>query len=122
MAKKGRLTLLDGEGGIVLDSSSDLARRVKKVLREGLKWNPEENVLDLYLEDDVYNFYLRDEAGSWQKFNYDTGCAMTVFPRGWKQQKSETPATADSHPMEVSAQTFENPSGQLLGGRRHPQE
>ena len=80
MGKKGFLMLFDGHGGNVICGDGVLGKKIRQLVKDEFAWNPAENVIPLYLEDGVYNFYVQDENWKWQKYNVDTGAAETVHP------------------------------------------
>ena len=50
-----------------------------------------DELLKLYVESGVYNFYVRDDSGAWNNMNYDTGAAEIVFPASDFQRQSPEP-------------------------------
>ena len=78
--KKGMFMMMDGHGGTVIDDGSRLAQKIKKLIKEEFDRNPKEELVRLYLENGVYNFYVQNEDFSWTRYNLDSGAAETVFP------------------------------------------
>ena len=68
------------EGGSVIDENSVSGRLVKAVLGKIRRSSNGGEHVRLYNEHGVYNFYLQNRDGAWEKYNLDSGAAGTVFP------------------------------------------
>ena len=42
-----------------------------------------DELIRLYREDNIYNFFVKGLDGSWQAQNFDTGAAVSVLPRSY---------------------------------------
>ena len=40
-----------------------------------------DELVKLFKENNIYNFYVKDLNGNWQAQNFDTGAAESVLPR-----------------------------------------
>ena len=60
---------------------SPLGDKIRELVNEELRRDPEQEFTRLYVEDGVYNFYLQDEHFNWTKCNYDMGAAVSVLPK-----------------------------------------
>ena len=90
VVKSGKMIIMYGDGGFVMDAAGWLGERLQQVCDDGLWRDPKQVELQLYLENGIYNFYLQAEDSSWKRFNLDTGAAEIVLPRNW--QKGEPAA------------------------------
>ena len=78
--KKGLLMLMDGHGGTVIDGRGELAEKIKQLIVKEFSSRPQSQLVKLYLENGVYNFYVQNEDFTWAKYNLDSGAAETVMP------------------------------------------
>ena len=80
VCEKGNLVLLDCEGGYVVRGDSVAGRVARRRRQVCERPGDVGQGAPLYKEQGVYNFYLKDRVGTWQRFNGDTGAAETIFP------------------------------------------
>ena len=84
MHKKGTLAVVDDQGGAIYRTNSWIGQAIRQLVRQAGR---KEELIHLYLENGVYNFYVQSEEGEWICQNYDTGAGETAIPRKYKQQQ-----------------------------------
>ena len=63
MATKGRQDFfLSSDGGWIIPRDSKIGWEIRKFIDQCVKWYGSDDLLPLYLEDNVYNFYMKKEA------------------------------------------------------------
>ena len=72
--------LMDGHGGTVIDGKGELAEKIKQLIVKEFSSRPQSQLVKLYLENGVYNFYVQNEDFTWAKYNLDSGAAENVMP------------------------------------------
>ena len=83
VAGKGNLAIMTSDGGSVIEADSIGGRLITAVLakiRNRTRPGAGGELLRLYNENGVYNFYLQCADGTWKRYNLDSGAAATVFP------------------------------------------
>ena len=90
------MTVLLEHGGHVFAKGSRIGRKIDALISEELRRDPKQEVLRLWREKNVYNFYLKkfppgskEDDGLAMRFNFDTGAACTVFPAEWESKEHQ---------------------------------
>ena len=91
MHAKGMIGVLGSKEGVMIKQDSWTGKRIRElVFKAG-----NDEMLRLYKENGVYNFYLQEQGGTWRRFNYDTGAGETVFPTEGKQGECFPPGHSE---------------------------
>ena len=53
-----------------------------------------DELIRLYREDNIYNFYVKGFDGNWQAQNFDTGAAVSVLPRSYAKPVQQLPGSS----------------------------
>ena len=68
-------------GGSILSWRSPIGILISRAMMKGPRQTQTDELIKLYKENNIYNFYVKDLDGNWQAQNVDTGVAESVFPR-----------------------------------------
>ena len=82
---KDKVAILHSSGGSILSWNSTAMTRGPRQART-------DELIKLFKENNIYNFYVKGFDGNWQVQNFDTGAAVSVLPRSYAetvQQLSE---------------------------------
>ena len=76
---KGRVAILHSNGGSILSWDSPTGNLISRAMTKGTAGSDE--LIKLYRESNIYNFYVKGFDGNWRAQNFDTGAAVSVLPR-----------------------------------------
>ena len=70
-----------------LDPLLELPHRIliSRAMTKGTRQARTDELIKLYKEDNIYNFYVKGFDGNWQAQNFDTGAAVSVLPRSYAE-------------------------------------
>eukprot|EP00959_Pyramimonas_sp_CCMP1952_P431797 9042963-Pyramimonas_sp.AAC.1 len=65
MATKGRQNFyMTSDGGWIIPKDSDIGREIDRLIERCVSWYGPDELIPLYLEDQVYNFYMQKEISA----------------------------------------------------------
>ena len=54
-------------------------------MTKGTRQARSDELINLYKENNIYNFYVKGLNGNWHAQNFDTGAAVSVLPRSYAE-------------------------------------
>ena len=76
MLGKDKVAVLHSNGGSILSWNSPTGNLISRAMTKGTARFDE--LIKLYRESNIYNFYVRGLDGRWQAQNFDTGAAVSA--------------------------------------------
>ena len=80
---KGKVAILHSNGGSILSWNSPTGNLISRAMTKGTARYDE--LIKLYRESNIYNFYVKGFDGNWRAQNFDTGAAVSVLPRSYSK-------------------------------------
>ena len=80
---KDKVAILHSSGGSIFSWNSSTGNLISRTMTKVTRQVRSDELIRLYREDNIYNFYVKGLDGSWQAQNFDTGAAVSVLPRSY---------------------------------------
>ena len=80
---KDKVAILHSSGGSIFSWNSPTGNLISRAMTKATRQVRSDELIRLYREDNIYNFYVRGLDGRWQAQNFDTGAAVSVLPRSY---------------------------------------
>ena len=77
---KDKVAILHSSGGSILSWNSPTGNLISRAMTKDTRQARSDELISLYREDNIYNFYVKGFDGNWQAQNFDTGAAVSVLP------------------------------------------
>ena len=78
-----KVAILHSSGGSIHSWNSPTGILISRAMTKGPREARTDELVNLYKENNIYNFYVKDLDGNWQSQNFDTGAAESVLPRSY---------------------------------------
>ena len=82
---KDKVAILHSSGGSILSWNSPTGILISRAMTKGPRQARTDELIKLYKENNIYNFYVKGFDGNWQAQNFDTGAAESVLPRSYAE-------------------------------------
>ena len=83
MLGKDKVAILHSSGGSIFSWNSSTGNLISRAMTKVTRQVRSDELIRLYREDNIYNFYVRGLDGRWQAQNFDTGAAVSVLLRSY---------------------------------------
>ena len=80
---KDKVAILHSSGGSIFSWNSSTGNLISRAMTKITRQVRSDELIRLYREDNIYNFYVKGLDGRWQAQNFDTGAAVSVLPRSY---------------------------------------
>ena len=80
---KDKVAILHSSGGSIFSWNSSTGNLISRAMTKVTRQVRSDELIRLYREDNIYNFYVKGLDGRWQAQNFDTGAAVSVLPRSY---------------------------------------
>ena len=78
---KDKVAILHSSGGSILSWNSPAGNLISRAMTKDTRQARSDELIRLYREDNIYNFYVTGFDGNWQAQNFDTGAAVSASPQ-----------------------------------------
>ena len=85
MLGKDKVAILHSSGGSILSWNSTTGILISTAMTKGTRQARTDELIKLYKENNIYNFYVKGFDGNWQAQNFDKGAAESVLPRSYAE-------------------------------------
>ena len=88
---KDKVAILHSSGGSVLSWNSPTGNLISRAMTKDTRQARSDELIRLYRQDNIYNFYVKGFDGNWQAQNFDTGAAVSVLLRSFAKPVQQLP-------------------------------
>ena len=80
---KDKVAILHSSGGSIFSWNSHSGNLISRAMTKVTRQARSDELIRLYREDNIYNFFVKGFDGRWQAQNFDPGAAVSVLPRSY---------------------------------------
>ena len=88
---KDKVAILHSGGGSIFSWNSPTGNLISRAMTKDTRQARSDELIRLYREDIIYNFYVKGFDGNWQAQNFDTGAAVSVLHRSYAKPVQQLP-------------------------------
>ena len=93
---KDKVAILHSGGGSIFSWNSPTGNLISRAMTKDTRQARSDELIRLYREDIIYNFYVKGFDGNWQAQNFDTGAAVSVLHRSYAKPVQQLPGKRQS--------------------------